>query len=150
MAAEQLTYRPATPADWPAIAGLLESQKLPTAGAQVHLADFIVAETGGTLAGCIGMERHGRSALLRSAAVASALHGRGIGGALVTRLLDAAQRAGIDDVALLTTTAESYFAKRGFRQVPHKELAPVFGESAEMRGACPASAIAMRCSLRAT
>jgi N-acetylglutamate synthase-like GNAT family acetyltransferase len=149
VAPEAITFRPATAADWPAIRALLESQHLPTAGAEAHLADFIVAGSGGALAGCIGMERHGPSALLRSAAVASTLHCRGIGGQLVTRLIEVARRSGINDIALLTTTAETYFAKRGFHSVPLEELVAAFGESEEMRGACPATAIAMRLMLHA-
>jgi amino-acid N-acetyltransferase len=146
---EAIACRRATSADWPAISSLLQSHRLPTEGVEEHLADFIVAEAGHTLAGCIGMERHGRSALLRSAAVAGAMQGRGIGGQLVAHLLEIARQQGIDDIALLTTTADAYFAKYGFRTVPREELAATFGDSAEMRGACPATAIAMRRSLQA-
>ena len=149
MVPEPFTYRRATATDWPAIRALLQSHRLPTEGAEEHLADFIVAEFGGALAGCIGLERHGRSALLRSAAVAETMRRHGIGGQLVTRLLEIAKQQGIEDVALLTTTADAYFAKRGFHIVPREELAAVFGASAEMRGACPATAIAMRLSLKA-
>lgn len=146
---ETITFRRATPADWPAIRSLLQSHQLPTEGAEAHLVNFIVAESAGALAGCIGLERYGRSALLRSAAVSGAMHGSGIGAQLVTQLLEMARQQGIDDVALLTTTAETYFAKRGFRAVPREELTAIFGDSAEMRGACPATAIAMRLSLQA-
>jgi len=60
--------RPASPADWPAIAGLLAAAHLPLDGAQEHLEHFACAWQGDRLVGVAGLERYGDVALLRSVA----------------------------------------------------------------------------------
>lgn len=50
-------------------------------------------------------------------------------------------------VFLLTTTAEHYFPRFGFACVSRDSVADAVKASPEFKGACPASAIAMRKSL---
>ncbi len=138
-----VAIRPAQAADWPAIRGLLESHALPVAGAESFLDHFLLAERGGRVIACVGLEHYGTSALLRSCAVDDALRGQGIGAALVTQLIERAFRAGVRRIGLLTTSADRYFPKLGFRVVPRAEIAAEFADSLEFRGACPASAVAM-------
>lgn len=67
---------------------------------------------------------------------------------LVERALDLARARGIDDVYLLTNTAENYFPKFGFVCVGRDSVAPEVRSSVEFQTACPASAVAMRKRLR--
>ena len=61
---------PAAAADWPEIAALLAANHLPTADVDAsRVGDFLVARDARGLAGCIGGERRGAYALLRSLAV---------------------------------------------------------------------------------
>ena len=78
--------RPATYADVPAIVALLEASRLPAAELERHLDNFVVAEAGGRLVGCGGLEVYveASAGLVRSMAVEEALRGRGLG----TQLLD--------------------------------------------------------------
>ena len=138
-----VTYRPATAADWPAIARLLNACNLPAAGVQAHLDAFIVAAAGETVVGCVGAEVYGGDALLRSLAVAEAFRGRGIGDALEARMIETLKRRGVGRVALLTTTAERFFARRGFVAVARDDVPVALQASEEFKGACPASATAM-------
>ena len=48
---------------------------------------------------------------------------------------------------LLTTTAGSYFASRGFHRVERDSITGGLRESAEFRGACPDSAVCMEMTL---
>ncbi|MBX3638521.1 MAG: GNAT family N-acetyltransferase [Rubrivivax sp.] len=147
-----LTLRAAGAADWPAVQALLQAQDLPTAGAREHLETFLLAVAGGEVVGCAGAEVHGDIALLRSVAVAPGLQGQGIGHALVQRLLQEAQRRGIRRVALLTTTAADWFPRFGFERVLEDDapaLRAALAASAELQGACPASATLMALTLAA-
>jgi amino-acid N-acetyltransferase len=46
-------------------------------------------------------------------------------------------------VALLTETADGWFPRFGFRPVPREALPAALSASAELRGACPATARAL-------
>ncbi|HEY0858802.1 MAG TPA: arsenic resistance N-acetyltransferase ArsN2 [Albitalea sp.] len=137
------SLRPAEPADWHAVAALLEANKLPLDGAQAHLAGYLVAIAGGEVIGTAGLEHHGDVALLRSVAVAPGLQHRGIGRALVTRLIDEARHRGLRSLHLLSVTAPEYFAPFGFKRGPRDKAPAVLQASAEFQGACPACAAFM-------
>lgn len=139
--------RPAVPGDAAAIAALLAAAALPVAGFAAHLDGFLVADDAEGLAGCMGLERYGEHALLRSAAVAPRWRGLGLGQTLAAAALDLARRQGARHVYLLTTTAADYFARLGFRPVPRAELPAALGASAELQGACPDAAAAMALDL---
>src|SRR5437899_324070 len=53
-------------------------------------------------------------------------------------------RGGIRESYLLTTTAQEYFRKRGFKVIDRDEVHPQLLGSAEFQGACPDSAVCMR------
>ncbi len=144
-----LPIRPARASDWPGVRDLLEARQLPTAGAETHLPDFLVAtsETSGAVLGVAGLERHGDVGLLRSVAVVDDVAGKGLGTALVRALLERARGGGVRDVYLLTTTAPDWFPRFGFTVARREELPEVLNASEELRGACPSSAVAMRAVL---
>jgi N-acetylglutamate synthase-like GNAT family acetyltransferase len=64
---------------------------------------------------------------------------------LIQSVLAEAQRLGVRDVYLLTTTAEQFFVRFGFTTVDRIEVPLSVRESVEFRSACPASATVMRC-----
>jgi N-acetylglutamate synthase-like GNAT family acetyltransferase/predicted phosphodiesterase len=139
--------RRATPDDWPRVAELLSASGLPLDGAKEHVTDFVVAERGAVLVGCAAVERYGPAGLLRSVAVTASERGKGTGAALVERCLTDARRSGIETMILLTTTADHYFPRFGFEVVDRAVVPEAVRESAEFRGACPASATVMQARL---
>lgn len=141
--------RPARTDDLGAVSRLLTDAKLPLDGVDTSLADFVVAESDGALVGVAGLERCGQHALLRSVAVADAWRSRGLGRALVQRVIADAESRGIPALYLLTTTAERYFPSFGFREIARDEVPGDVRATAEFRGACPASAIVMMRTLEA-
>jgi amino-acid N-acetyltransferase len=143
-----VTYENATRADIEPVHKLLTANDLPLDGAADFIEHFIVAKAAGRIVGSIGLERYGKNALLRSAAVRKDLQGRGIGRALVHALLDRAERDGVEAVYLLTTTADDYFTEFGFETVERNALPAELSASRELQGACPASATAMLKALR--
>ena len=107
------------------------------------LAHFLVAERAGEVVGAIGLEPYGGAALLRSAVVAPSVRGTGVGERLVRSLLDEAKRHRMNEVVLLTTTAESWFPRFGFNKVSREAVPDAVKQSVEFTSACPASATVM-------
>ena len=137
--------REATPADLAATQDLIAAARLPLAGLEDAALVLVAAAADGTVVGTVALERHGTgddtAFLLRSAAVAPSWRGRGIGAELTAAAL-AHLDAGAP-VALLTETAAGYFPRFGFTAVPRDRLPTDLGASAELQGACPASARAL-------
>ena len=99
---------------WTRITALIQQAGLPTAGVEESLGHFLVAEHEGDTVAAAGLEVYAPAALLRSVAVRPDWRGKGLGRELVDRLLAKAHAAGIQDIYLLTTTAENYFPRLGF------------------------------------
>lgn len=148
-----LSAPPVTPAhaeDLPDVLALLSASGLPDAGvAERFPTGFLVARdpADGSLAGVAGVEAHGQAGLLRSVAVRPGLRGSGLGQALARAAVELARAQGLDELYLLTTTAENFFPRLGFQRIARAELPAELDASEELRGACPASAVAMRLGL---
>jgi amino-acid N-acetyltransferase len=138
-----IRLRNATSSDISAVETLLSASDLPLEGVRDNFSSFVVAESDDGITGAIGLERFGSVALLRSAVVATEYRGSGIGRQLVEQLLQRAQDAGIDELYLLTTTAENYFPRFGFTRTTRSAVPDTVKESAEFRGACPDTAVVM-------
>jgi amino-acid N-acetyltransferase len=135
--------RQAEPQDLPAVLALLSEASLPADGVAEHFRSFFVADDGGRIVACAGLELRGDAALLRSLAVAADVRGTGLGAAVIRRtLLEAHDRA--RGIYALTTTAEGYLSRFGFERVPRASLPPPLFESSELQEACPASAAVMK------
>ena len=138
-----MKIRKATNRDLDAVEGLLSANNLPLDGVKENLSGFIVAEEGGRVIGAVGLERFGSVALLRSAVVSEGRRGGGVGRQLVEHLLDYAESDGIEELFLLTTTAEDYFPRFGFTRTTRSAVPPAVKASAEFQGACPDTALVM-------
>ena len=141
--ATDTTIRGASPADLPRIERLLAASDLPLAGVREALPTFLVAEAGNDLVGVAGLEVCCDNALLRSVAVAPEYRSRGVGRALVMRLIGDAESRGLRALYLLTTTAEHYFPSFGFQRVERSQVPEAVRATAEFTSACPASATVM-------
>jgi arsenate reductase len=127
------------------LAALLRANDLPTD----DLGDpgqrfFRRREPDGSVLGYIGLELHGRVALLRSLVTTEGARGRGHGSALVEHAVRHATAAGVEDIYLLTTTAADFFTARGFERVDRSIVPKAIADTREFAGLCPASAIVMR------
>jgi amino-acid N-acetyltransferase len=139
-----VTLRSASAADLPGVLALLKKANLPVQGVDANaLTNFVIAEHEGMPIGVVGLELYRESALLRSAAVEESWRGSGVGRALVDRALALTREKGIQDVFLLTTTAEDYFPRFGFACIARDSVPEGIQASAEFQGACPSSAVVM-------
>jgi arsenite methyltransferase len=139
--------REATAADTTEVEQLLTGAGLPVVDVAKALrqprSGFIVAESRGAIVGVGGLEDCCDDALLRSVAVRDAWRSRGVGRAIVTRLIADAEARGKRALFLLTTTADRYFPGFGFQPVAREALPDAVRATSEFRKACPASAVAM-------
>jgi len=133
--------------DLPDILTLLKASALPVAGIDEHVETTLIARDKGKIIGCAAVEVYGQAGLLRSVAVEVGRRGEGLGERLTKAALELARQRGVRTVYLLTTTASHFFPRFGFTAIPRAELDPALTQSEELRGACPASALAMRATL---
>ena len=138
-----MKIREATDRDLDAVESLLTANDLPLDGVKENFSSFVVAEDKGEIAGAIGLEKFGSVALLRSAVVSRQYRGSGIGRRLVEQVLEQASDEGIEELFLLTTTAEKYFPRFGFSTIARSAVPAAVKASAEFQGACPDSAVVM-------
>lgn len=136
-------FRPAEREDLASVEALLTASGLPTAGVADSFDEFVVAESGGQIVGVVGMEYHGRYALLRSTAVAEDFRGLGIARALITHALADAERREMRAVYLLTTTAKDYFPSFGFAAVPRDSVPAEIKATSEFSTICSTTATVM-------
>lgn len=138
-----MEVRSARVADLPAVETLLAANELPLEGVRDNFARFLVAEEDGLVVGAVGLETFDSVGLLRSAVVARDHRGTGVGRQLVEQVLERAEREGVNEVYLLTTTAEDYFPRFGFDLTDRDGVPDALKMSEEFRGACPETAVVM-------
>ena len=139
---------PARGDDLPAIGALLEHAGLPRQGGDERPEDFLVLRTAEGLMGCVGLERYGQAALLRSLAVSADRRGEGLGWLLAEAALDRARARGTHRVFLLTTTAADFFAQKlGFHTCDRRSVDADVARSWEFT-ACGPDATCMLLDLR--
>jgi amino-acid N-acetyltransferase len=126
-----------------AVRSLLVRAALPVEDLDSADVRFIVASENDELVGVVGLQQFGRAGLLRSLAVRQDLRGSGIGGKLIDALESLAREGGLDQLVLLTQTAASFFAARGYRAIDRVDAPAAVHGSAEFRSLCPASASCM-------
>ena len=142
-----MSLRPALPHEHPAVRSLLTDAALPIDdldGSQVQF--FVATDHSGPVA-AVGLEVLGEVGLLRSLVVRADLRRSGIGGQLVDALEAHARLTGIGRMVLLTQTAESFFAARGYRAIDRAQAPEQTQGTAQFRSLCPASATCMIKSL---
>ncbi len=126
-----------------AIRALLEASALPIADLAEADIRFYGLTAGSELTAVVGLEPRGEAALLRSLAVRPALRGGGAGTRLVRAAEQAAGASGLRELWLLTTTAEPFFRRHGYRVVPRDSAPAGLKATSEFRDICPASAVCM-------
>lgn len=93
--------------------------------------------------GVVGLELAGSAALLRSLAVLPQYRNGCLGKALVAHAESHAASLGVQQLFLLTTTAEAYFSKLGYSVASRVDAPLPIKATAQFSGLCPASSILM-------
>jgi amino-acid N-acetyltransferase len=135
---------PARANDLRAVQTLLQACALPFSDLIIgNCQDCLVVRDGGRVMACVAIERYGQEALLRSLAVHDSARGAGWARKLVTAIEAHAAVRGIRSAYLLTTTASSFFAQLGCREIGRTDAPQVLQSSTQFAGVCPANATCM-------
>jgi amino-acid N-acetyltransferase len=127
-----------------AVKRLLEESGLPTADiTAAHMEHFFGCGAPSGLAAVAGLELYGDVGLLRSLAVAAPERGRGLGKRLVAHAECYAREHGVKELYLLTTTAEAFFSRLGYRRVERDAVPDAIKATREYSGICPTSSAVM-------
>jgi N-acetylglutamate synthase-like GNAT family acetyltransferase len=104
-----------------------------------HLEHFFFTGSDSSPTGLVGLEIHGTDALLRSLVVCAPARAAGLGSVLVKHAEDYARSNQVHAIYLLTTTAESFFERRGYRRIDRGQAPPSIRSTREFATLCPAS-----------
>src|SRR6266850_4737784 len=116
---------------------LLEAASLPTEDLERTMANFLLARDGsGKAIGAIGVERYGRTALLRSLVVSPSYRNRGLGTRLVGELEARCRFLAVADLFLLTTTARDLFAGQRYQVIGRGSVPVGLRAAAEFTRLC--------------
>jgi amino-acid N-acetyltransferase len=91
-----------------------------------------------------GLEVFDRDALLRSVVVTKAKRGDGAGKIIVKDALKAAKELGVSTMYLLTTTADKFFLRLGFKVIQRTSVPDAIGNTTEFKTFCPDTAVCMK------
>jgi amino-acid N-acetyltransferase len=129
---------------------LLAAAGLPTEDlTESHGEHFFYIGPGEQPEGLVGLELFGDVALLRSLVVVGSRRGSGAGSRLVAHAESHARAQGVRHLFLLTTTAEKFFAKRGYARASRDTAPAAIRATREFSGLCPASSAFMSKQLQA-
>jgi amino-acid N-acetyltransferase len=125
------------------IRALLDEAGLPTSDLASSKAQFIVIHNGARIVGTGALQHFDDAALLRSVAVSTNERHHGIGKLIMFELERRARAAQVENLVLLTQTAEQFFNRLGYRTIDRKDAPRAVHESDEFKSLCPASAVCM-------
>jgi amino-acid N-acetyltransferase len=127
-----------------AVVALLESAGLPAVDLRPeHLEHFFFCGARDAPTGLVGLEPFESEALLRSLVVTPAVRCSGLGSALVEHAEGHARSQGMRAIYLLTTSAERFFAQRGYLRIARAAAVPAIQATQEFKELCPDSSAVM-------
>jgi amino-acid N-acetyltransferase len=130
------------------VIALLSSQGLPVSDlTEARLDHFFFAGDDGSPTGLVGLEIYETVALLRSLVVAESARTHGLGSALTRYAEQFAVSKKIRSIYLLTTTAEPFFERLGYRRVDRAQAPASIAGTSEFCLLCPTSSAFMCKSL---
>lgn len=124
---------------------LLTSNNLSTVDLNLDTShiQFFGYQDANLLTGLVGIELFDEVALLRSLAVAKTHRDLGLGSKLVEYAERYALKKGTRSFYLLTTTAEKFFAHRGYVHADRKHAPQSISTTKQFSNLCPSSSIFM-------
>lgn len=101
---------------------------------------YFSADHHGAVVGYVGLEGEGRDLLLRSLVILPDQKARGLGSRVLAAAEIVASDLGAARLHLLTTTAEPFFARNGYRAANRQTAPEAIRRTREIAGLCPSSA----------
>jgi len=126
---------------------LLENNNLPHDDLERSKVKFIISKNKSEIIGSIGIELYGTDVLLRSFLVKQNYKNKGLGSILLMAAIEKCKSEKVTKIHLLTTTAETYFAKKGFDITERIDAPNSILHTKEFSEICPSSSIYMTLKL---
>ena len=133
--------------DLEAVYDLLKLVNLPIEGVEETIDHFLLlkhqTDTKEEIIGCVGLEKFEQYALLRSAAIHPDHQGKSYGKQLTQAIIAYAKLIGVEQLYLLTGSAESFFKKMGFTTIDRSQVPAIVKTSIEFVSLCDERATVM-------
>lgn len=126
-----------------AAVALLTKNKLPYEDFDLSKFHVIGAFDKDHLQGMAALEIYDTEALLRSVAIDTDLHKKGLGTQLIGEIIKESHKLNLSKLFILTETAEGFFNKLGFVPTDRNTVPSSIQQSPEFKHICPASAVCM-------
>ncbi|WP_177225832.1 arsenic resistance N-acetyltransferase ArsN2 [Arsenicibacter rosenii] len=135
--------RPARFSDRASLCQLLQAVGLPIEDLPEDPGHFFVLTDQQTVIGSAGMEPYDSVGLLRSVAITPDYRKAQLGKRLIDAIEVHALVTGIQQLYLITTTADGYFSKLGYSPVDRTAVPPAIAATQQFSGLCPSTARVM-------
>jgi amino-acid N-acetyltransferase len=140
----RIKLREATKKDLPTVQRLLKENDLPFNDIPQIIDRLFMAYRDADLVGIAGVEGRGNFGLLRSLVILPSFRGKGYGRELSSKIIEQARLQGIKELYLLTTTAEAFFKRLGFRRIERESAPMAIQDTTEFKELCPGSSVCMQ------
>jgi amino-acid N-acetyltransferase len=134
---------PASQNSFAAAVNLLQDCGLPTEDINPGTQLFVM-EDGDKVIGTVAVEYDWNDALLRSLSVEEGYRDKGIGKQLVDFAEDYVKKQGVLTIFLLTTTADDFFLKRGYKKTDRATVPGFIKNTSEFSVTCSSAATLMK------
>lgn len=142
-----ILLKSASPAQASDLINFLQKVNLPTSDLPTDLSGYTLALDGEQIVGSAGMELFGNRGLLRSVAVADTHRNQQLGQLLFAAALNHARSHQVQQVFLITNSADQYFEKKGFQQLDRSDVPEEITQTKQFASLCPSSAVVMKLEL---
>ena len=137
---------PVTDKDYQQAVGLLTENNLPTTDL-THATLLYALYDDQQLIGTVGLEIFGNEGLLRSLCVDNKVRKAGYGQLLVNYVEEEAKQKGLKVLYLLTTTADAFFAHRGYQTIDRSAVPESIQQTQQFSTICSKTATLMKKAL---
>jgi amino-acid N-acetyltransferase len=122
---------------------LIEASGLPTVDINQSNQKIYILKEDNKIIATSCLEIYDQEAILRSFAVEETRRNTGIGTFIYKETLKEAKKHGLRKLILLTTTAENYFKKQGWKVTQRENISEQIKHSTEFNSVCPSTAVCM-------
>ena len=136
-----------TGADFTPIIQLLKENNLPWSDIELGKQFFFIAKRENQIVGCIGIEVYESLGMLRSFSITESYKNNSLGKMLYNKLIEYCLDNELQKLYILTTTADKYFEKLGWKMIRRDVVPLIIQNSNEFSSICPSSAACMELSL---
>lgn len=129
------------------VESLLQINNLSSEGVAQFFQYYLILKSNQTILGVCGLEPYNSVGLLRSLAIQPKIQNKGLGTILLHAMIDKARELHIENLYLLTNTAENFYLKNGFCTIPREFAPQAIQTTGEFSHMCPVSSKFMKKSL---